>query len=342
MISVIEKSSQGIDLLQMKNEDLEVVVSNYGCTIMKLLCKDKEGDFDDVVLGYETISEYFDRDAYLGAIVGRVANRISGGKFSLHGESYNLPINNGPNHLHGGIKGFSYQIFDYQILDDQSIQFSYLSKDGEEGYPGNLQLNVIYRLEAGALVITYQATSDKDTIVNITNHSYFNLGGKRESIGNHYLQVKADEFACIDADGLPTGWIEDVTGTPFDLRKMTRIQEALEQTHSQLTLGNGFDHPFLFSTANDQVTLLDKKSGRKLIVSTSLPGAQIYTANFLDGRLGKGGQSYQARDAICIETQYLPDEINIREEASTILKKGQRYEETTTYRFEVLEDEASK
>ena len=336
MINVIRKEENGIDILQMKNDDLEVIVTNYGCTIMKLFCKDNKGQFEDVVLGYETVEQYQTHDAYLGALVGRVANRIGKGQFTLNDEVYTLATNNGPNHLHGGIKGFSYQIFNYEIIDDMSIQFSYTSKDGEEGYPGNLDLQVVYRLDTNALVITYQAITDKDTIINLTNHSYFNLNGKKDSVYTHQLQVQADTFACIDEDGLPTGWIEEVTGTPFDFRKITSIKENIEKKHPQLTLGNGFDHPFIFTTTKDQVELVDTVSGRKLVVSTTLPGAQIYTANFLDGRLGKYGHNYYARDAICIETQHLPDEINIKEDSDTILRKGKRYEETTIYRFEVI------
>ena len=174
MIKVIEKIDDKIDLIQMKNDDLEVVVSNYGCTIVKVLMKDKDGNIDDVVLGYDDFRDYQTKDAYLGALVGRTANRIGKGKFTLNSETYTLPINNGPNCLHGGVKGFSYQIFDYQILED-SIEFTYLSKDGEEGYPGNLAFKAIYTLNKDTLIVRYQATSDKDTIINITNHSYFNL-----------------------------------------------------------------------------------------------------------------------------------------------------------------------
>lgn len=336
MIEVIKKVSEKIDIIRMKNDALEVDVSNYGCTIMKLLCKDKDGNFEDVVLGYETIEEYFDRDAYLGALVGRVANRIGDGTFKLGDNTYTLAINNGPNHLHGGIKGFSYQVFDYEIMDHDSIKFFYVSKDEEEGYPGNLQLEVTYSLRDTAFVITYKAESDKDTIINLTNHSYFNLSGKKEDIQNHYLQVHADEFACIDKDGLPTGWIEDVTKTPFDFRELTKIKDVITKEHEQLLLANGLDHPFLFNTNKDQVILIDKNSGRKLTVSSTLPGAQIYTANFLDGRDGKYGLQYHARDGICIETQYMPDEINIREDAESILRKGERYESMTSYQFEVL------
>lgn len=336
MIEVIEKLDDGIDLISMKNENLEVVVSNFGCTIVKVLMEDKNGNVDDVVLGYDNFEYYKTLDAYLGALVGRIANRIKEGKFSLNGEDYTLAVNNGPNHLHGGIKGFSYQIFDYEIIDDTTIEFYYLSKDKEEGYPGNLDFKAIYQLQDDTLHVRYLATTDKDTIVNITNHSYFNLSGKKENIYHHLLKINADRFACIDANGLPTGVIKDVKDTPFDFNSPAYIGDRVECDDEQLKLGCGFDHPFIFSTKNNQVILTHEETGRCLVVSTTLPGAQIYTANYLDGRLGKYGQHYYARDAICIETQNLPDAIHLEESPTTILKKGEVYDERTSYQFKVI------
>lgn len=336
MIEVIEKLDDGIDLISMKNENLEVVVSNFGCTIVKVLMEDKNGNVDDVVLGYDNFEYYKTLDAYLGALVGRIANRIKEGKFSLNGEDYTLAVNNGPNHLHGGIKGFSYQIFDYEIIDDTIIEFHYLSKDKEEGYPGNLDFKAIYQLQDDTLHVHYLATTDKDTIINITNHSYFNLSGKKENIYHHLLKINADRFACIDANGLPTGVIKDVKDTPFDFNSPAYIGDRVECDDEQLKLGCGFDHPFIFSTKNNQVILTHEETGRCLVVSTTLPGAQIYTANYLDGRLGKYGQHYYARDAICIETQNLPDAIHLEESPTTILKKGEVYDERTSYQFKVI------
>ena len=336
MIEVIEKLDDGIDLISMKNENLEVVVSNFGCTIVKVLMEDKNGNVDDVVLGYDNFEYYKTLDAYLGALVGRIANRIKEGKFSLNGEDYTLAVNNGPNHLHGGIKGFSYQIFDYEIIDDTTIEFYYLSKDKEEGYPGNLDFKAIYQLQDDTLHVRYLATTDKDTIINITNHSYFNLSGKKENIYHHLLKIDADCFACIDANGLPTGVIKDVKDTPFDFNNPAYIGDRVECDDEQLKLGCGFDHPFIFSTKNNQVILTHEETGRCLVVSTTLPGAQIYTANYLDGRLGKYGQHYYARDAICIETQNLPDAIHLEESPTTILKKGEVYDERTSYQFKVI------
>ena len=336
MIKVIERLADGIDILSMKSEQIEVVVSNYGCTIMKVYMQDKHGHIDDVVLGYDDFTCYQTLDAYLGALVGRIANRIGKGQFCLNGKEYHLAINNGPNHLHGGIKGFSYQIFDYQIVDEKTIVFHYLSKDGEEGYPGDLDFKAIYHLEGDTLTIRYLATTSQDTIINITNHSYFNLSGKQENIYHHLLTVQANQFACIDGDGLPTGEIRAVKDTPFDFRTPALIGERVEKQDEQLLLGKGFDHPFLFTAKENQVVLEHQQTGRRLTVSTTLPGAQIYTANYLDGRMGKYGQHYFERDAVCIETQNLPDAIHLEKNPTTILKKGETYDETTSYKFEVI------
>lgn len=337
MIEVIKHIDDQIDLISMKNEQLEVVVSNYGCTIIKVIMADKNGHKDDVVLGNDDFTQYQTLDAYLGALVGRVANRIKAGQFSLNGQDYHLAVNNGPNHLHGGIKGFSYQVFDYTIEDEHTLKLHYLSKDGEEGYPGDLDLTVIYTLKDDTLTAHYQATSSADTLINITNHSYFNLSGHKENIYQHTLQIHASQFACVDSDGLTTGELKDVEGTPFDFRQPALIGERVEQDDEQLKIGKGFDHPFLFDTQSNQVILTHEPTGRQLIVSTTLPQAQIYTANYLDGRLGKYGERYYARDAVCIETQNMPDAIHLEEHPTTLLKKGETYDEITSYQFKVIQ-----
>ncbi|WP_249030050.1 aldose epimerase family protein [Tannockella kyphosi] len=335
MISVIEKKDNGVAILSMKNDFLEIVVSNYGCNIMKVFMSSKDGNVSDVVLGYQDIDDYGPGDDYLGAIVGRVANRIALGKFSINGEDYSVPINNGPNALHGGILGFSYQVFDYEMKED-TITFHYLSEDGEEGYPGNLDLYVDYQLLGHTLYVTYSATTDKDTLINLTNHSYFNLNGNKDSVYGHILQVNADQFAAVDVNGCTTGEIIDVTGTPFDFREAKTLGDMIHLEHPQLTLGNGYDHPFIFNTDNNQVSLFEPKSGRKLTVSTTLPQAQLYTANYLDSREGKNGLGNVARHAICIETQNMPDSIHLEVNPTTLLKKGSVYEEATSYTFEVI------
>lgn len=334
MVREIKKVDEKIVLLQMKNEALEVVVSNYGCTIVKVWMPDRKGQFEDVVLGYDDFSDYQTKDAYLGALVGRTANRTRNGRFTLNGKTYALPINDGPNSLHGGLRGFSHRTFAYSI-NGESIEFTYVSPDGEEGYPGELTLKATYTLDGSKLIVRYQATCDQDTILNITNHSYFNLSGAKENIYDHQLRLYSDKFACIDANGLPTGEFRETKGTPFDFSSFTRIGDVIDCEDEQLKLGNGFDHPFLFDRTYDQAVLYHPASGRRLTISTTLPGAQIYSGNFLDGRIGKQGVPYPKRMALCIETQNLPDAIHIEPRPSTILRKGEAYDEMTTYAFEV-------
>lgn len=336
MVNIIEKCENNIDYLSMKNEHLEIVVTNLGCTILKVLMKDKNGNVDDVVLCYDDIIHNGRTGTYFGALVGRIANRIKRGKFTLNDKEYTLAVNNGPNHLHGGIDGFSYKVFDYEIKDENTIEFKYLSKDMEEGYPGNLTIKAIYTLKEDTLNIHYLAECDQDTIINITNHSYFNLAGCKENIYNHVLELKADRFACIDNDGLPNGEIRNVENTPFDFRTPTLIGDRIDLEYDQLKAGSGFDHPFLFNEKENQAILTHEATGRRLTVSTTLPGTQIYTSNFLGGDDGKYGMKYERRSAICIETQNLPDAIHLEENPSTILKKGETYDEMTSYKFEVI------
>lgn len=338
MIQIIERFENKIDFISMKNDQLEVVVTNLGCTILKVLMEDKNGNIDDVVLSYDDILNKGQTGTYFGALVGRVANRIKRGKFTLNDHEYTLAVNNGPNHLHGGLKGFSYQVFDYEIKDENTIEFTYFSKDMEEGYPGNMNLKSIYTLENDKLTIRYLAECDQDTLINITNHSYFNLSGVKENIYHHKLEMQADRFACIDSNGLPTGEIRNVENTPFDFTKGAMIKERIDLDYDQIQAGSGIDHPFIFKedVKENQVILTHEESGRKLTVSTTLPGTQIYCGNFLNHDPGKYGQHYCRRAGICIETQNLPDAIHIEENPSTILKKGQVYDETTSYQFEVI------
>lgn len=335
MINSIERLENHIDFISLKNEYLEVEVTNFGCTIVKVLVKDKNNQIQDVVLGYETITDYQNYDAYLGALVGRVANRIGGASFDLNGKTYSLAANNGPNCLHGGIKGFSYQIFDYEIKDNDEVVFHYLSPDGDENFPGNLDFYASYQLVKDKLVIHYWATSDQDTLINITNHSYFNLSGGPCNIDQHLLKVSASQIACVNNDGLTTGNIKDVTNTPFDFREEKYIGDQINQEDEQLKIAKGYDHPFIFDIKDNQVVLYCEDTGIELTVSTTLPQAQLYTANYLDGRIGKYGKPMNARDALCIETQNMPDSIHLEKEPTVILKKGERYDEMTSYQFRV-------
>lgn len=335
MISIIKKDEQYGDIISLKNDQIEVQVTNYGCTILKILVKDQDGIIRDVVLGHPDVETYHQKDgAYLGALVGRVANRIAKGEFELNGKKYHLAINNGPNTLHGGIEGFSYQLFDYTIQDD-AVVFHYLSVDGEEGFPGNLDLQATYTLLDNGLNIKYFATSDQDTIINITNHSYFNLSGEPCDIGNHELMIHADHMACVDQDGLYNGTIKEVKGTPFDFNVPTLINDHIHLEDEQLTIGRGYDHPMIFNQDHDQVQLYCPQTGIELTVSTTLPQAQIYSANYLVGQIDKYGKEMNFRNAICIETQNMPDSIHQEENPTVILKKGEVYEESTSYIFKV-------
>ncbi len=336
MIKLVRHDPSGMDIYQLSNDKLQVVVSNYGGTILNLYAPDRHGEFADVVLGYDKLTSYQQEDGYLGALVGRVANRIKQGTFTLNGKTYHLAVNNGPNHLHGGLKGFSYQFFEATIVDETTLRLHYVSEDGEEGYPGRLDLVADYILKDHQLILHYRATTTEDTLVNITNHSYFNLSGHQESIHSHWLMVKADQFACVDGDGLPTGKIRDVTGSVFDLREARLLGQVLNQSDEQLEIAHGLDHPFILSAKENQVVLYHPESGRQLTVSTSLPTAQIYSANYLNDRQGKNGAIYANQDAVCIETQYLPDAIHLQEHPDTILRKGDVYDAVTSYTFEVI------
>ena len=218
MVEIKKELDDDIVVIGLENKDFYVEVTNFGCTLLKAVVKDKEGNPCDCVLGFPEVSDYQKRDGtYLGALVGRVCNRIEKGNFTLNGKTYNVPINNGPNSLHGGIEGFSYKVFDYEFIED-GVKFHYVSKDGEEGYPGTLDFYAYYTIEGTSLHMRYEATSDQDTIINITNHSYFNLNGHASSVHNHVLKLNADEVGCVDGDGLYTGELLDVTNTPFDFR----------------------------------------------------------------------------------------------------------------------------
>lgn len=317
----------------MKNENIELYVTNYGCTIMSMYVKDYNNEMRDVVLGFPTVEDYTKKDrTYLGTLVGRVANCIGKGEFELNGETYKLTINNGLNTLHGDLEGFSYKIFDYKIRKEE-VLFHYVSPDGEENFSGNLDFYASYKLLENGLQIRYHATSDKDTIINITNHSYFNLSGKPCNIDEHELMIKADYMACVDNDGLASGEIREVKGTPFDFNDEKLIKDNIYKENDQLKIGKGYDHPFIFNNTKDQVKLYCKDTGIELTVSTTLPQAQIYSANYLSGQLDKYGHPMNERDTICIETQNMTDSIHKEEKPTVILKKGKVYDETTTYTF---------
>ena len=282
MVEVKERLENGIDVLSISNSHLTVEVTNFGCTLLKIVTKDKNDQDCDCILGFEHVEDYQKRDGtYLNALVGRVCNRIEKGTFTMNGTEYHVPINNGPNSLHGGIEGFSYKVFDYSLIED-GVKFHYVSKDGEEGYPGTLDFYAIYWLDESSLHIQYSGVSDKDTLINITNHGYFNLNGHASNIDDHTLQISASKFGCVDPDGLYTGELKDVKETAFDFNTEKRIGDFIHSEDEQLIIARGYDHPYVFDTKENQVCLYSPLSGIELKVSTTYPTAQIYSANYLN------------------------------------------------------------
>src|SRR5438477_517190 len=336
---------QPADLFVLTNRNgSEVSITNYGGTVVSLKVPDRSGKIADVVLGYDNVEGYAEGKSYFGAIVGRYGNRIGHAQFVLDGKTYTLAKNNGENSLHGGVNGFNKAVWTAKTLsskDGQSLELSYLSKDGEEGFPGNLKVTVIYTLtDDNALRIEYSATTDKKTVVNLTNHSYFNLAGQGSGdILGHLLTIEADKFTPVDSGLIPTGELRDVAGTPFDFRKPTAIGARINEDDEQLKLGGGYDHNFVLRRKPGEpislaARVVDPKTGRVLEVWTDQPGVQFYTGNFLDGSVrGKGGIAYTKRSAFCLETQHFPDSPNHPKFPSTVLKPGERYHTTTIYKF---------
>jgi aldose 1-epimerase len=343
------KTSDGqpADLYVLTNKNgAEVSITNYGGAVVSLKVPDRNGKLADVVLGYDNVDGYVNDRSYFGAIVGRYGNRIAHAQFVLDGKSYSLAKNNGENSLHGGIKGFNKALWTAKTAsakDGQSLELSYLSKDGEEGFPGNLKVSVIYTwTETSALMIEYSATSDKPTVVNLTNHAYFNLAGQGSGdILGHLLTIQADKFTPVDAALIPTGELRDVAGTPFDFRKATAIGAHIDQDEAQLKLGGGYDHNFALRRSGDAgeslaARVVEPTTGRVMEVWTTEPGVQFYTGNFLDGKTpGKGGVTYPRRSAFCLETQHYPDSPNQPKFPSVVLKPGELYHTITKYLFSV-------
>jgi aldose 1-epimerase len=296
------------------------------------------------VLGYDSLNHYFNRkENYFGALIGRYGNRIAKGKFQLDGKSYQLAINNSPNTLHGGPTGFHNQVWDAKQVDNQTLELSYISKDMEEGYPGTLTVKVLYRLsDDNSIEITYTATSDKKTIINLTNHSYFNLNGAGSgTINDHLLTIYADKYTPVDSTLIPTGVFVDVVGTAFDFRKPKAIGDSVNSTSEQIKNGKGYDHNFVLSrkSATDvelAATVYSSVTGIKLEVFTQEPGIQFYGGNFLDSSvLGKKDLHYNYRTGFCLETQHFPDAPNRSSFASTVLFPGNSYHTKTIYKFSV-------
>jgi aldose 1-epimerase len=327
----------------LKNDNgVEMQVINYGGIITSLKTPDKNGSVEDIVLGYDSLSGYLKSSPYFGALIGRYGNRIAKGKFKIDGTEYTIAGNNNGQHLHGGLKGFDKVYWEIEPLESSegpALKLTYQSKDTEEGYPGNLNSEVVYTLtNDNELKIDYKATTDKKTIVNLTQHTYFNLTGNvKGDILNHELYLKADEFVPVDKVLIPTGKLEIVKNTPFDFTVATPIGKRIGDKHVQLTNGLGYDHCWVLSS-KDSVklagSLFEPNSGRLVEVYTTEPGIQFYSGNFLDGTLtGKGGVVYKKHYGLCLETEHFPDSPNQASFPTTLLEPGQTYQTHTTYRF---------
>lgn len=337
-------NGKAVKLYTLKNsKGASVAITNYGGRVVSLLVPDNKGTLTDVVLGYDSVKTYQKpKEPFFGAIIGRYGNRIGKGKFSLEGKAYQLDINDGVNTLHGGFKGFYSQVFDATQVNDSTLNLTYVSKDGEGGYPGTLTTKVTYTLTSdNALKIDYTATTDKTTIVNLTNHAYFNLNGAGDStILDNVVKINADNITPVDTTLIPTGKLQPVKGTPFDFTTAKAIGTNINDKDEQLKNGKGYDHNFALNKHNGATsvaTISSPKTGIVMDIYTEEPGLQFYSGNFLTGQThdGKGGKAYPHRSAFCVETQHFPDAPNEPSFASTVLKPGQTYHTTTTYKFSV-------
>jgi len=332
------------NLYLLKNRDISAAITNYGGRIVSLCTPDRSGKIDDVVLGFKSIDGYLHaKEVFHGALIGRVGNRISKGKFTLDGHEFTLPLNNGVNHLHGGSGGFHNRVWDVKAVTDSSIVLTYLSPDGEMSYPGNLNVEVKYLLTSkNELEIDYRATTDKNTPVNLTNHAFFNLAGEGNgTINNHLLTINADFYTPVDSTLIPFGENVTVEQTPFDFRKAKPIGQDLhlQRKNEQLQNGKGYDHNFVLNRTVPGIlswaaTVIDQSSGRKLEIFTQEPGLQFYGGNFMDGTdTGKKGKPFNYRESFALETQHFPDSPNQKTFPSVVLVPGKVYQTKTVYRF---------
>jgi aldose 1-epimerase len=332
-----------VEIFTLSSGAYEARITTYGGIVVSMKAPDRGGKAADVVLGFDNVDGYVANfngpsDAFFGALIGRYANRIAHGSFTLDGKKYSLPLNNGENTLHGGPHGFNNVVWKAKPITN-GVELIYLSKDGEAGYPGNLTTVVRYTLVNGDLRIEYSATTDKDTVVNLTNHSYFNLAAQGDILG-HQLTLHASRFTPVDAGLIPTGELKPVESTPFDFRKATAVGARISADNEQLRLGRGYDHNWVLDSRGGKLVeaaeLYDPGSGRVLKVLTDQPGIQFYSGNFLDGSIkGKGGTPYALHGALCLETQHFPDSPNHPDFPTTELKPGERYHTVTVYSFSV-------
>src|SRR3984957_13646484 len=320
---------------------VEVRTMKYGGIILSIRVPDRKGQLGDIVLGHEKLDGYIPNPTYFGSIVGRYANRIANGSFTLGGKKYSLPKNDGPNTLHGGLdRTFNKVVWDGALNGKSGVAFTYLSKDGEEGFPGNVKVKVPYtRTDSNDLAVDSEATTDKATPINVSQHSYFNLAGEGTGdILNHEIMINADRFTPVDKNLIPTGELRPVKGTPFDFTTPTKVGARIDDSYEQLVLGHGYDHNWVINRKGDSLTLAarvyEPTSGRVLEVSTTQPGVQFYTGNFLDGTVtGKQGHVYKRRYGLCLETQHFPDSPNHPDFPSAILKPGETFRQKTVFKF---------
>ncbi|MEY3947066.1 MAG: hypothetical protein RJB03_1772 [Bacteroidota bacterium] len=333
-----DSSGKEIGLFTLRNKNGMIVeLTNYGATIVSINVPDKKGKVENVTLGYDDHAGLAAGGSYFGCVVGRYGNRIAKGTFKIDGAEYHAPLNNGVNTLHGGIKSIDKQVWKAKLMND-AVSFIITVPDGENGYPGNLKLKVVYSLrEDNSLAIDYTATTDKATVINVTNHAYFNLSGDpTQKILDHELMIHADRFTPVDSTLIPTGELRAVKGTPFDFTQAKAIGKDIDATYEQLQFGGGYDHNFVLNERDPQapaVVVTDKKSGRKMEVFTTEPGVQFYTGNFLNGNEKGRGVAYQHRTGFCLETQHFPDSPNQPSFPTTLLKPGETFKSQTIYRF---------
>lgn len=340
----IDNKETALYVLSNKN-GAEAAITNYGAKIVSLMVPGRDGKMIDVVTGHNSIDEYLvSEEPYFGAICGRYGNRIAGGKFTLDGVTYDkLAINNGPNSLHGGIKGFNSVVWDATQIDSQTIELKYSSADGEEGFPGKLDTTVVYYLtDDNAIEISYNATTDKPTVLNLTNHSYFNLSGQGDpSVYDHDLTINAELYLPTDESAIPYGAAEKVEGTPMDFRNAQKVGSRIDEEFEALVFGKGYDHTYILNKEKENelsfcARCYSPKTGIIMEVFTTEPGVQLYTGNWMTGNFeGKNGARYPARAALCLETQHFPDSPNKPEYPSTVLRPGESFESKTVYKFSI-------
>ncbi|BDD06584.1 aldose epimerase family protein [Aureibacter tunicatorum] len=336
------QACQEVSLFHLKNsKGVEAVLTNYGATLVSFMCPDRDGNIEDIVLGFDNIEAYEKDECYIGSTVGRNCNRIAEGKFELAGKEFNLPINNGPNHLHGGIDAFNKRVWGSEVCDENSVKFTLRSVSNENGYPGNLDISVQYTLnDNNELRIDYRGFTDELTLCNLTNHSYFNLtGGCKSSVLNHELKISASCFTPVDENMIPTGEMMPVKSSPFDFTTFKTLKADWNQDENdQLKIANGYDHNFALDEDEEiRVQAIDPRSGRRLTVKSSQPGLHLYTGNFLkQDIIGKEGKPYENQDGFCLECQYFPNAINVGDFTSPVLSPDDKYEEFIVFKVDSI------